>query len=158
MQWSCDGQDVGSIMVSAQDGSVVLEYRHTHAGESEDVSYTVPLTYTSCHYGGRRPWFICPGAGCGRRVGKLFAAGKYFLCRHCYNIAYHSQNISEADRLLGKAQAIRKRLGASTCTWDPIVLKPKGMHWTTFNRLRAEAYAAGDRCNLIMASKIGRWV
>jgi hypothetical protein len=46
----------------------------------------VPLEWTACNFGGERPWFICPGAGCSRRVAVLHAAGKHFLCRHCYDL------------------------------------------------------------------------
>ena len=156
--WTCGGKDAGSVGLIAHEDSIELDYRHTHAGESEDVHYTVQLTYTSCNYGGTRPWFLCPGQGCGRRVGKLYSAGKYFLCRHCYDLAYHSQNISEADSLLRKAQAIRKRLGASLCVWDPIVSKPKGMHWKTFGRLRDEAMIAGNRSARLMLERLDRHV
>jgi len=154
-RWSCGDQEAGSIELIAHEESVELDYRYTQAGEPEDVHYTVQLTYTPCNYGGKRPWFRCPNTHCGRRVGKLFAVGKYFLCRHCYGLAYHSQNLSEMDRLLRKAQAIRKRLGASTCTCDPIISKPKGMHWKTFERLRQEALEAGNRSLILAASRFG---
>ena len=155
LRWSCRGQETGSIKLIAHEDSVELDYRYTRGGESEDVHYTVWLTYTPCNYGGERPWFRCPNAHCGRKVGKLYAVGKYFLCRHCYGLAYHSQNLNEADRLLWKAQAIRKRLGASPCTWDPIIWKPKGMHWKTFERLRQEALRAGNRSTVLAISRFG---
>jgi hypothetical protein len=51
----------------------------------------VPLSWTACNLGGQRPWFFCPGAGCGRRVVILYAPGCYFLCRPCYDLSYESQ-------------------------------------------------------------------
>ena len=33
--------------------------------------------------------FICPAAGCGRRVAILYRGG-IFACRHCYRLAYAS--------------------------------------------------------------------
>ena len=27
------------------------------------------VEWTDCHYGGSRPWFVCPRKGCGRRAG-----------------------------------------------------------------------------------------
>ena len=158
ISWTRNGQPSGSINLTAHGDRVSLSYTYTHNGKSEDVRYAVELTYTAYNYGGTRPWFLCPGQGCGRRVGKLYAAGKYFLCRHCYDLAYHSQNISEADRLLRKAQAIRKRLGASLCVWDPIVSKPKGMHWKTFGRLRDEAMIAGNRSARLMLERLDHHV
>jgi len=153
-RWTYGGQAAGSVQLIAHENSVELDYRHTYAGKSEHVHYTVQLAYTACNYGGRRPWFLCPAQGCGRRVGKLYSAGKYFLCRHCYDLAYRSQNISEGDRLLRKAQAIRERLGASLCVWDPIFSKPKGMHWKTFERLRDEAMADGTRSAYLMVERL----
>jgi hypothetical protein len=63
-----------------------------------DLNYRVELVTTLCHLGGVRFWFICPlvrdDKPCGRRVGVLYKAGKYFGCRHCYGLQYHSQSIS----------------------------------------------------------------
>jgi hypothetical protein len=64
-------------------------------GEKTPISEFVTLSTTSCNYGGRRYWFICPllknAKYCGRRVGVLYGVGKYFGCRKCANIAYKVQ-------------------------------------------------------------------
>jgi hypothetical protein len=41
------------------------------------------------------------GVCCGRRVGTLFlsSGGKYFGCRHCYNLSYESRNESRLGRI-----------------------------------------------------------
>jgi hypothetical protein len=72
---------------------VILLYRHVSGpgGEWQDGRESVPLSWTACNLGGQRPWFFCPGAGCGRRVVILYAPGCYFLCRHCYDLSYESQ-------------------------------------------------------------------
>ena len=68
------------------------------SGEKTDYDYKIGLTTTPCHFGGVRYWFICPlsrnGVPCGRRVGTLFlsSGGKYFGCRHCYDLSYESRN------------------------------------------------------------------
>jgi predicted ATPase len=47
----------------------------------ERTEQRVPIIWTNCHFGGRRPWFTyCArvnGRYCGRRVAVLYAAG-YF--------------------------------------------------------------------------------
>ena len=76
---------------------VVLQYTYTdkQIGETANIDYIVPLTWTPCTYGGKRYWFLCPlginSLACGRRVGVLYRVGKYFGCRHCMRIAYTSQ-------------------------------------------------------------------
>jgi hypothetical protein len=101
------------------------------------------LTWTACNFGGERPWFICPGAGCGRRVAVLYGPGRYFLCRHCYDLVYESHRENGMYRALHKAQSIRKRLGGSANMMEPFPEKPKGMHWTTYDRLWWKHQEAG---------------
>jgi len=148
ISWTRGGEPCGSISLAAHESQITLSYTNTRDGKSEDVKQPISISRTPCNYGGTRPWFLCPH--CCRRVSKLYAAGKYFLCRHCYSLAYHSQQITEPNRLLNKAQAIRKRLGASQSCWDPIDSKPKGMHWKTFERLKHQALVAGDRADWLM--------
>lgn len=77
VSWSRGDRPAGDIAIRAETGRVVLVYRSRSYGEEwEDVEEPVRLTWTPCNYGGERPWFVCPGARCGRRVGKLYAAGK----------------------------------------------------------------------------------
>jgi hypothetical protein len=101
------------------------------------VWQSVKCTWTPCNFGGRRAWFVCPAMGCGRRVAILYG-GSIFACRHCYRLAYPSQRETDVDRAMRRADAIRRRLG-----WEPGILngdggKPKGMHWRTFERMKAE--------------------
>ena len=76
---------------------------------------TIGLVRVPCRFGGSRPYFICPGVvngtSCGRRVTKLYSGGRYFLCRHCYGLAYASQREDEMDRALRRANKIRMRRG-----------------------------------------------
>jgi hypothetical protein len=46
------------------------------------------------------------------------------------------------NRALSQAQKLRLRLGGSPCTLDPFPEKPRGMHWSTFQRLAARAEKA----------------
>jgi hypothetical protein len=146
--WSRAGRESGSIR-GVVDGShppesVTFLYRHRSGvgGEWEDVQEPVLLTWTACNFGGERPWFICPGAGCARRVAILYGPGRYFLCRHCYDLSYQSQRDNAMYRALHKAQSIRERLGGSANMTEPFPEKPKGMHWKTYEQLWWEHHEA----------------
>jgi hypothetical protein len=84
----------GFIGTLVYQDKLVLSYRSTLGGEWEDVKEPVSLEWTPCNFGGERPWFVCPGVvngkRCGRRVAILYGPGKYFLCRHCYDLRYES--------------------------------------------------------------------
>ncbi|PLS86916.1 MAG: hypothetical protein CYG60_04715 [Actinobacteria bacterium] len=56
----------------------------------------IPLSWTRCNFGGQRPWFSCPGSGCGRRVAILYGPTLPLLCRVCRGLAYASQRRPEA--------------------------------------------------------------
>ena len=137
-QWSRRGKPFASIRVRTEPGQIILIYRHRSGGEDwQDESYPIRLDRTPCHFGGDRPWFLCPAMGCGRRVAILYS-GDIFACRHCHQLPYPSQRETTYDRALRRADRIRDTLG-----WQPGVLtgrgrKPKGMHWTTFQRLTAQ--------------------
>jgi len=143
VSWSRNGEQTGQISVRAEENNISLEYNWRYGGDDwERVLETVRLNWTTCYFGGCRPWFVCPN--CFRRVGKLYAAGKYFCCRLCYGLAYESQREAAYDRLARKSRNIRKRLGSSTSLFDPFPSKPKGMHWKTYHRLRREAEVAEE--------------
>jgi hypothetical protein len=144
LRWSRAGRETGSIrgavIGSEKPERVILSYRHRSGlgGEWVDIQEPVRLTWTACNFGGERPWFICPGAGCGRRVAVLYGPGRYFLCRHCYDLVYDSQLENAMYRALHKAQSIRERLGGSANMTKPFPERPKGMHHETYWRLREE--------------------
>jgi hypothetical protein len=138
LRWSRAGRQIGSVGgVAHDDDRVTFFYRHREGmgGEWEDVRETVALEWTPCNFGGERPWFLCPGAGCGRRVAVLYGPGRYFLCRHCYDLRYRSQREDSMYGALRRAQKIRERLGGSANMTEPFPEKPKGMHWKTYERL-----------------------
>ena len=133
---------------------MVLNYRHRPYGsEGENVEQVVVFDRTPCNYGGNRTWFLCPQ--CWQRVAVLYGAGKYFWCRHCYDLTYSSQQESRADRLMRKARKIRAQLGASNSFMEPILFKPKNMHQKTFDRLRKEADNASNLSMVIMGQQLG---
>jgi hypothetical protein len=144
LRWSRAGRQIGSIGGVSYRDRVTLLYRHRRGlgDEWEEVKETVPLEWTPCNFEGERPWFICPGAGCGRRVAILYGPGRYFLCRDCYDLSYQSQRENKMYRALHRAQKIRERLGGSANMMEPFPERPKGMHHKTYMRLFWEHHEA----------------
>jgi hypothetical protein len=112
-----------------------------HWAEWRSTEQRVPILWTACHFGGRRPWFRCAvystGRYCGRRVAVLYAAGDRFACRHCYGLCYASQQESPQSRFIRRSRRIRMRLGGSPDLLQPFPKRPRGMHQRTYMRLRA---------------------
>ncbi|KIN79616.1 hypothetical protein [Sulfitobacter mediterraneus] len=141
--WSRDGEEVERINYRAEERRLVLDYKvRVYGGDWEPISQPIRITHVDCNYGNKRPYFMCPGVvngrHCGRRVGKLFSGGRYFLCRHCYRIAYASQSEARYDRMLRRANKLRMALGGEPGTAYLIALKPKGMWQRTYQRKRRE--------------------
>jgi hypothetical protein len=109
LSWSRAGRETGSIRAVVYRDHVILSYRHRSGlgGEWEDVEEPVSLEWTPCNFGGERPWFLCPRAICRRRVAIVYGRGKYFLCRHCYDLFYQTQREDKNDRALRRARKIR---------------------------------------------------
>jgi hypothetical protein len=137
--------------------AVSLKYSVSRPGEGQrDINYQASLFWTPCTYGGRRPWFICPGTGCGRRVGKLFLKDSYFLCRHCHKLAYESQRLPRRFRLLKKCRKIDKKLGLESPSSLSYATKPKGMHWKTFHTLLERGMQADMNATAEIAGMINK--
>jgi hypothetical protein len=147
--WTRFGSETGSVNVSTGRDAVVLTYltRHCQANEWKSINQRVPITWTDCRFGGRRPWFVCSSDAqhCGRRVAVLYGAGSYFACRHCYGLAYASQQEPVRERGLIKAQKLLIRLGAKPDVLDLFPQKPPRMHWRTYERLQRAYEIAKDR-------------
>ena len=95
--WTVNGQKVGSIGYATEaegDGLAVrLTYTISRGGAKiGEMSYTVPVAWAKAGFGPERPFFLCPGRACGRRVAKLYRppSGDLFLCRHCHDLTYQS--------------------------------------------------------------------
>lgn len=141
-QFTLNGEPVGRIHLRRDDDLLRILYRIRQCGgEWRDVEQPTPIVWRPCRFGGARPYFVCPGTVngivCGRRVAKLYGAGTYFLCRHCYQLAHASQREDRYDRALRRANNIRMRLGGEPGTASAFPARPKGMHRRTYDRLQS---------------------
>ncbi len=162
LSWTSNGNPSGKIGYTMRKNVMILSYTFQHQNEDwKPVEQTVPISRTSCNYGGERPWFHCPI--CQTRVAILYLVSDLFRCRHCHNIPYSSQQEGHLDRLCRKARKIRKRLYENEidrygffALSDPLFYKPKGLHWITFERLKRVENGVQNEIEKVMVSKWGR--
>jgi hypothetical protein len=115
---------------------------------NQTVPQQVPVSWTSCHYGGARPWLHCL---CGRRVLRLFKGFGGYFCRPCCgNPIYESQKRNQKARAYLQAYRARQQLGGSRPGVDPLPERPYRMKQKTFARLcdrieRLERQLIGSR-------------
>jgi hypothetical protein len=102
------------------------------------------VEWTDCHYGGLRPWFICPRNGCGRRAAVLYWDSG-FACRHCLGLAYDSQNEQPLDRLSRRVAKYRAKLVVRDGVPNQ---RPAGMHERTYFRLLGAIDRAAEQASL----------
>lgn len=148
-RWTCNGKPLGDVRCWIEKNKISLFYKWCQGEDSwQSINETIYLAWTRCNYGGQRAWFLCPE--CGRRVAVLYAPQQYFRCRGCHNLAYASQNEGFMDRISRKRRQIREKLGASMNLFLPVIIKPKGMHQNTFNRLQGnEQYYEWKWCRCL---------
>lgn len=143
--WKVRGRRVGEVVVQMRSDWLLLSYTVKHSPEAPPIrmQQRVRLVWTGCHFGGERPWFLCTGHSqdqhCRRRAAKLYGGQGLFACRRCWGLVYRSQRLSRHSRAVEKAKIVRLRLGGTEDLADPFPPKPKGMHWSTYERLRAAA-------------------
>lgn len=90
----------------------------------------VKIVTTPCNFGGERRWFICPG--CDRRCVVLY---KWLRCRICLRARYRLEAYAPVDRMLLRAQRLRRKLGQENPnTIQPMPAKPHRMRSSTYMR------------------------
>ena len=133
--WSRGDTKTGWIGYRTESAGLRLMYRtRRHGGDWRDVDELIPFVYSRTNFPGRRAWFHCPS--CCRRCRVLYG-GAYFRCRKCHGLRYESQYETGYSRAASQSHKLRERLGYSGSLDDPFPPKPKGMHWKTYERLRA---------------------
>lgn len=159
--WTVDGERVAWIGLRAELDRLRLVYRvRIGGGDWEDIVESVHIARVPCGYGGARPYFFCPGVVngkvCGGRVAKLYGPDRYFLCRHCYRLAYSSQSEGALDRALRRANTIRQRLGSDPGLASPFPDRPKGMWRRTYERLCDRTFEIEMRAEEAIEARLAR--
>jgi hypothetical protein len=99
------GRDTSSIGYEVNTANMAFPYvrlYYTFTRTQEHMDYTIRLQTTGLYVGGLRWWFTCPllksGSRCNHRVSKLYlpSGGRYYGCRHCYDLTY--QSCQESDK------------------------------------------------------------
>src|SRR5262245_6333077 len=158
LSWSRGDEKTGPIGVAAEDGSIRLRYASHRPGEKpEPVNELVRVVFADMHLGGRRPWFECPW--CIRRCATLYGGLKFrkFRCRVCHDLTYSTQHVDWCGRLQTRLRKMRKRLGGSEDLFvEPFPPKPRGMHWSTYDRLQEKHDRLEHALNLHLDARLFR--
>jgi hypothetical protein len=121
---------------------------------------TVPLVGVTAPLGGVRWWLACPE--CGQRRRALYSIHTVFSaawgeaggqrvfrwsCRKCAGLAYHSQRLAPSDRLEHRSRKLAMRIAPGEWYADNAESppKPKGQHWSTWQRLNRELDTVEER-------------
>lgn len=100
MHWGRTGAQPAQLCITAADGELRFTYsRRVESESSVEAELCVRTTWTQCNSGGRRPWFLCPRRGCGRRVAILYG-DRDFGCRVCRRLTYKTQRVPPESRSL----------------------------------------------------------
>jgi hypothetical protein len=151
VSWKDQRNQEASIALQTAIDSVALAY----CVGSEEISRDVAIVWAPARFGGVRPYFLCPGAACGRRVVKLYFRERDFLCRHCHGLAYDSQGEDELARAERRANKIMHRVGGEFCT-SAFPKKPKGQWRRTYTRRREQAFEADMLASRVFLARMAR--
>lgn len=111
----------------------------------EAMSNGYRVAWTACHFGGRRPWLVCPECG-GRRL-ELYPHAinptiESTWCRECLQLGYWSRLRADwLERRRRVAERIRERLSGLPDLSKRFPPRPSGMHRETYRRLRQKSRA-----------------
>lgn len=151
LTWTWENK--ANINLTTSSSEVTFQYNYRESvGEWKPVNQRVSLAYTPCHYGGSRPWFVCPR--CYRHVAILYIHG-WPACRKCKRLVYPVQSMDAMARNWHRLHRIENKLSGGERDWN--YRRPKGMRTATFDRLRDEYFHLEDQNELILCQFMGRF-
>ncbi len=121
------GKTQSIIKMRTTSDAVYLSF----ASHGRSVLQVLMLSQVSNTFGGHRIYLTCPR--CSSRRREVYLLDGLFLCRVCHALPYQSQSEGRIDRAWRAERKVELKL-------SPFRKKPKGMHQTTFNRLRNQIY------------------
>lgn len=159
LSWTrADGEPAGTIttIMDREQSRLVLVYATQRSGETAWTDHKTPvnLDTTSCTYGGSRWWFRCPG--CAARRAVLYCVNGVFACTGCHDLAYASTRQEAWERGDHRIREIANRLGYTGREFPfrlPTGGKPKGMWWSTYEKLVQEFLALHAARNRYFAAQ-----
>jgi hypothetical protein len=163
-QWTNGGGRTATIGIVGGRDAITLVYRiQAHGEDWQEVQQRVPIRWTTCRFGGERPWFVCDvqanGVYCGRQVAKLYGAGRLFACRHCYRLAYQVQRGGLMDRAHHRLARLHRKLGADYDGPDgPPPPRPKWMRQRTYQRAVQQIENGEDHLNAVFIAGAQRFL
>lgn len=91
--------DLRYRLVEAQGKPCAIRVKYFAKGD--DFEYPISFEYTDCHFGGSRPWLVCPirhSGKCCKRARILYFPlnGMLFGCRNCLGLSYVSQEFAKS--------------------------------------------------------------
>jgi len=108
-------------------------------GGLEDI---VLIDHMAAHYGGDRPYFLCPA--CGRRTWNLYMREGRLECRLCLGFSYARRHVYRWCPALHRVRRMRALLGGELTPFAPLPPRRPNQWRQTYDRLirRLEAEEA----------------
>lgn len=145
-EWDGASQSYGSLTITPDtlDGEQGFWLRHEvtalHWSDPHKSMSFVEAEATPCQYGGQRYWLTCPYCRTRRRVIGLYVYANHHSrwgCRGCLPVPYKSQQLGKHQQAMRQSSKIERLLDEDD---DGYLVKPKHMHWQTFERLLDKRY------------------
>ncbi|CAH1849948.1 hypothetical protein [Convivina praedatoris] len=135
---------------------------HPRANGVNWQGHKIALATTKPNYGGVRHWLVCPV--CQQRRTALYYVSHSVTCRQCGNLYYTYQDNKANRDIICKALALDIQLNKQLRAINPVecnilppnyigyinVSKPKGMHWTTYERKLGKVHQLIDELSTIL--------